>query len=65
MEAPIWAALPNDYAAVRRASWQGGLIEQDSALAAEMLRLAERIDLETAQSAQAPAVAIGDQARNG
>ena len=65
VEAPIWAALPNDYAAVRRASWQGGLIEQDSALAAEMLRLAERIDLETAQSAQAPAVAIGDQARNG
>ena len=64
-EAPILAALPNDYAAVRRASWQGGLIDQDSALAAEMLRLAERIDLETRQSIRPPEVAVGEIVRNG
>lgn len=63
-EAPILAALPNEYAAVRRASWQGGLIEQYSALAAEMLRLAERIDLETKQSVPAPEVAVEEQVRN-
>lgn len=64
-EAPIVAALPNDYAAVRRASWQGGLIEQDSALAAALLRLAERIDLAAPQSEQAPGVGIGEIVRNG
>jgi Flp pilus assembly CpaE family ATPase len=63
-EAPIVAALPNDYAAVRRASWQGGLIEQDSELAAELLRLAERINLE-ARGVQAPEVGIGEIVRNG
>ena len=64
-EAPILAALPNDYAAVRRASWQGGLIEQDSALAVEMLRLAERIDAEAPRSVQSPAVEIEETVRNG
>ena len=64
-EAPILAALPNDYAAVRRASWQGGLIEQDSALAAEMLRLAERIDAEAPRSVQAPELTVGVRVRNG
>ena len=64
-EAPIMAALPNDYAAVRRASWQGGLIQQDSALAVEMLKLAERIDVEAPQSVQVPEVAVGKEVRNG
>lgn len=64
-EAPILAALPNDYAAVRRASWQGGLVEQDSALAVEMLRLAERIDADEPLRAQSPAVEIGEIVRNG
>lgn len=64
-EAPILAALPNDYAAVRRASWQGGLIEQNSALAVEMLRLAERIDLEASLSLQSPLVEIGVTVQNG
>lgn len=64
-EAPIVAALPNDYAAVRRASWQGGLIEQDSALAAELRRLAERIDIEAPRSVQAPEVAAREIVRNG
>jgi len=64
-EAPILAALPNDYAAVRRASWQGGLIEQDSALAVEMLKLAERIDGEAPLSVQSPEVEVGETVRNG
>ena len=64
-EAPILAALPNDYGAVRRASWQGGLIEQDSALAVEMLRLAERIDFEASRSVQVPEAAVGEIVRNG
>jgi Flp pilus assembly CpaE family ATPase len=64
-EAPIVAALPNDYAAVRRASWQGGLIEQDSALAVELLRLAQRIDKEAPQSGLAPEVQIKGSVRNG
>jgi Flp pilus assembly CpaE family ATPase len=64
-EAPILAALPNDYAAVRRASWQGGLIEQDSALAFEMLRLAERINCEASRNVQALEVAVGEKVRNG
>ncbi len=64
-EAPILTALPNDYAAVRRASWQGGLIEQDSALAVEMLKLAERIDMEAPRDAQASEVAVGEIVRNG
>ena len=64
-EAPIMAALPNDYAAVRRASWQGGLVEQDSALAIEMLRLAERIDMEVPQSVQDLEVTVEEEVRNG
>jgi Flp pilus assembly CpaE family ATPase len=64
-EAPILAALPNDYAAVRRASWQGGLIERDSALAVEMLKLAERIDIAAPPSVQAPDVAVGEKVQNG
>lgn len=64
-EAPILAALPNDYAAVRRASWQGGLIEQDSALAVEMRRLAERIDVEAPRSVRASEVGVGEKVRNG
>lgn len=62
-EAPILAALPNEYGAVRRASWQGGLIEQDSALAADMLRLAERIDRETQQSIQPSTAAAEEKVR--
>jgi Flp pilus assembly CpaE family ATPase len=64
-EAPIVAALPNDYAAVRRASWQGGLIERDSALAVELLALAERIDLAAPCSEQDPKIRIEEVVRNG
>jgi Flp pilus assembly CpaE family ATPase len=62
-EAPILAALPNEYGAVRRASWQGGLVEQDSALATEMLRLAQRIDLDTRQDVQPTEAAPEEKAR--
>jgi Flp pilus assembly CpaE family ATPase len=64
-EAPIVAALPNDYAAVRRASWQGGLIEQDSPLAAALLKLAERIDWETRRPEEVAQVGLKEILRNG
>lgn len=57
-EARIVASLPNDYAAVRRASWEGGLVEQGSELSAKFLRLADDI---RALSGGAPDVAATER----
>jgi pilus assembly protein CpaE len=40
---PVTWALDNDYRAVRRAAWEGGLIAPDSALAAQLSELGERL----------------------
>ena len=48
----------NDYAAVRRASWEGGLVEEGSELSAKFLRLADDI---RALSGGASDVAVTEQ----
>lgn len=42
-EAKIVGSLSNDYAALRRAAWGGGLVDEESTLAGEFSRLAEKV----------------------